>query len=234
MSTDFWIGARFCGPPQSANGGYTCGRLDHLTPYVSEVTLRKPPPLQTALSVAWEGDQLHLLDGETLIATCRPGAVEIAAPAPPTFAEAEAAAQHYLGLRQENPFPTCFVCGVQRDAGDGLHIFAGATDRHDLLAAPWVPDASLADAAGQVNNEFIWAALDCPGAYAQMADQPRILVLGRMTAQVLHPVQAGEKCVVVAWPKSRDGRKYTSGTALYNADQQLCAVSHQTWIELTT
>ena len=38
-----------------------------------------------------------------------------------------------------------------------------------MLAAPWVPHASLDDGTGRVATEFLWAALDCAGAFAVMA-----------------------------------------------------------------
>jgi hypothetical protein len=39
------VGARFCGPPASANGGYACGAIAGLLGDGVEVTLRCPPPL---------------------------------------------------------------------------------------------------------------------------------------------------------------------------------------------
>jgi len=44
--------ARFNGPPGSANGGYACGVVAQQVPADRfEVTLRSPPPLDTALGV---------------------------------------------------------------------------------------------------------------------------------------------------------------------------------------
>ena len=43
------IGARFCGPPQSANGGYFCGRVAALAEGTVTVRLRVPPPLETPM-----------------------------------------------------------------------------------------------------------------------------------------------------------------------------------------
>ena len=43
------IAERFCGPPNSGNGGYVCGLLaKHLTGTVT-VRLKAPPPLKTKL-----------------------------------------------------------------------------------------------------------------------------------------------------------------------------------------
>jgi hypothetical protein len=133
----------------------------------------------------------------------------------------------------EHPFPTCFVCGPSRAAGDGLRIFPGrsATAPRDepRLAATWVPDRSLADAAGRVLPEFLWAALDCPG-YFSIARDGETALLGRMTAEVDATIAAGERCVVVAWPITRDGRKLHAGTALFDASGTPRGRAFQTWI----
>jgi hypothetical protein len=45
------IASRFCGPPQSGNGGYTCGLLAEALPGPIEVSLRAPPPLAVELAL---------------------------------------------------------------------------------------------------------------------------------------------------------------------------------------
>ena len=227
------ISARFCGPPGTGNGGYTCGLLDNLTDYVSAVTLRRPPPLDKKLQVRREGGQLQLMDGDHLIASARPGAVEFTAPPPPEWKQAVQASQNYIGFKS-HPFPGCFVCGSERREHDGLRIFAGRVGEGPLLASPWIPDPELAGENGQIRNEFLWAALDCPGAFVFSRDHMPKLVLGRMTARAERTIAAGEQCVVVAWPKGQDGRKYFSGTAIYNQARELCAVADAIWIELVS
>jgi hypothetical protein len=103
----------------------------------------------------------------------------------------------------------------------------------DLYAAPWLPDDSLLDPAGGVRPEFIWAALDCPSGLVTntFAPEGRIL-LGRLTAQLLHPARGGEEHVVTAWPVSREGRKMATGSALYSQNGDLLAVARATWIEV--
>jgi hypothetical protein len=51
-----------------------------------------------------------------------------------------------------------------------------------------------------------------------------------MTGEVLRRPEAGEECIVVAWPRTRDGRKETAGVALYSAAGELMARAHQVWI----
>jgi hypothetical protein len=83
----------------------------------------------------------------------------------------------------------------------------------------------------EVASEIVWAAIDCPGAYAVGAEGRGEVVLGRMTARVLRVPNACESCVVTAWPIEEDGRKLFAGTALFAADGELLAIARQIWIE---
>ena len=52
ITTVLRLDRRFNGPPDSGNGGVTCGLLAaHVDLPVVQITLRKPPPLETDLSV---------------------------------------------------------------------------------------------------------------------------------------------------------------------------------------
>jgi hypothetical protein len=127
------IPSRFNGPPQSGNGGYSCGAIAHAVGVPLEVTLRLPPPLDTPLDIVTDGDRWLVDDGDRLIAEARPARSLAPPPPPPTLVEAEAAATRYLGLTHHE-FPTCFTCGPARE--DGLRIFSGPVDDGDLVAAP--------------------------------------------------------------------------------------------------
>ena len=70
--TEIIIDKRFCGPPNSGNGGYVCGRLAQHIPGGAEVTLRAPPPLDTPLDAIATGDGTwELRDGAKVVATGR-------------------------------------------------------------------------------------------------------------------------------------------------------------------
>lgn len=225
------ISQRFCGPPTSGNGGYSAGLLGKLIDGPAQVTLRRPPPLDKPLRLVRNGDRISLWDDEHLVAEAAPTRFSLTVPAAPSFAQAEAASRSFVGFNDHN-FSTCFVCGTARPAGDGLRIFPGATGK-GLVAAPWVPDASLADAAGEVLPEFVWAALDCPGAFAsETRANGGVIVLGRFEVELVSPVRAGERCVAIGWPLGEDGRKVYSGTAVYGEDGRLCGVAQATWIEI--
>jgi hypothetical protein len=228
------IDRRFNGPPDSGNGGYVCGLLAGRIDGAAEVTLRRPPPLDTPLRIErLESGAVALRDVETLIAEGAPASVEIEVPQPLTYAEAQAASNSYPG-HEKHIFDQCFVCGPRRGPGDGLRIFPGWVAGRKLVAAPWTPDPSLAGEGGAVRPEFVWASLDCPGAWAMFDEKgfERAVVLGRLAARLLAPVRPGEPCVVVGWPLGEDGRKLYAGTALFGEDGDLRAFARATWVRI--
>lgn len=227
-----FIHERFRGPPDSGNGGYVCGLVAGIIGRAAEVTLRRPPPIGRALVVRRLDDvRVAVLDGEAVVAEGVPADVELEVPEPVSLRDAVEAARRYPGFAL-HPFPTCFVCGPERDEGDGLRIFPGPVTGRDVIAAPWTPDRTLAGAGGRIRPEFVWAALDCPGAFANGFPEIR-MVLGRLTARPLQVVEPGEECVVVAWSEGVEGRKHVAGTALFGDDGTLRAMARATWIRLT-
>jgi hypothetical protein len=227
VSETVTIEGRFNGPEGSGNGGYTCGLLARELDGEAEVTLRRPPPLDRPLALVREERRICLFDGDLLVAECNAGRVELDPPAPPSFAEAEAAARRYPGF-VSHAFPTCFVCGPERS--DGLRIFAGPLESREVVASPWIPAVSLGDADGRVPEELVWAALDCPGAFAVGFLERGETVLGRMAARIDACPQVGGRHVVVAWPLGADGRKLYAGTALFTDRGELLGIARQTWI----
>ncbi len=227
------IDERFRGPPESANGGYACAMAAQWLDGPAEVTLRAPPPLDKPLQVQRRDQGIVLLD-DVLIAEALPAAASVDVPEPVSLDAASRAASRYP-WRDQHPYPTCFVCGPRRVPGDGLRIFPGPVDDRSLYAAPWIPDSSLADAQGNVRDEFVWGALDCPsGIVTDLFGSVGLILLGRLAADLRHPVAADVPHVVQAWPISRDGRKLNTASALYSAEGRLCAVARALWIELAS
>jgi hypothetical protein len=222
------IDPRFCGPPGVGNGGYVCGRLAAPIGDSAEVTLRRPVPLGRTLRLASDAGGARLLDGESLLVEARPGEPALVPPALPPRADADAASTRFIGFT-DHGVRGCFVCGTSREAGDGLRIFAGPLGRDDIVAAPWRPDAELADAAGLVRPEFVWAALDCPGAFAFTTKRSIPLLLGRLTARLGARLRPGETATVLGWPIGRDGRKLFAGTAVFAASGALAGLARAVW-----
>ena len=229
---------RFCGPPHSGHGGYVAGRLAVSVGEPAEVMLRLPPPLERALDVERTGDgTAALLDGDRVIAEATVIAhVDIDLPDPIRFADAEAAADAGRAALESFAFRTCFACGTDRRAPDGLAlVFGPVPGRADgVHAAPWVPDPDLADDDGNVRPEFVWAALDCPGVAPLLsaAGEQSTFVLGRLAVERLGPVPVGYRYIVLSRLEQRDGRKGMVSVVLTTDMGDVRAKARATWIEV--
>lgn len=228
------VARQFRGPPHSGNGGYVCGLMGRVFEGPSTALLRAPPPLDTPLGLIVEDGLARLVDeAGVLIGEARAGGGEALTqpPAAPSLAAAIAAASHFPGF--DRPFhPVCFTCGDQLDDGYGLRAFTGQVEgmADGVVAGPWTVHANFADAEGLAPAEMVWAALDCPGSVAWVVTGAGGGLLGTMTCEILRRPAAGETTIILAWPIERSGRKLISGTALYSAEGELMARSHQIWI----
>jgi len=230
----FAIASRFCGPPRSGNGGYVAGLVAAALPGTGAAAVRlfSPPPLERPLELREEDEGVGLFDGDARVAQARRVTLDLDVPMPPGFEAACRAAERFRGF-EHHIFPGCFVCGHERAEGDGLRVFAGERDDGPGFAAPWVPDASLASAGrDEVAPEFLWAALDCPGAFAFPQPEGRIILLGELQARLDGGVRVGERCVLTSWYLERDGRKHRTGSALHGEDGRCVGHAQGIWIEL--
>jgi hypothetical protein len=235
------IPGRFNGPARSANGGFAAGSLAERVPDSGqrpvEVTLRRPPPLETVMAVEDRAGSTVLdLDGE-LVAEARlvPDDLEAV-----DGVEPDVAADAMLGYpgRDHHPFPTCFGCGPERAEGDGLRIFPGPVGGvRGHVASLWVPAEShagsgdLLDQVHRVGTDVTWAALDCVGGWSEDLEG-RPCVLGRMTARVDALPVVGEAHVVVGRHLATEGRKSFTASTLYDADGRVVAAARHTWLQV--
>jgi hypothetical protein len=235
------IEKRFCGPPNSANGGYVCGLLAAHIDGNAEITLLAPPPLGQRLDIVTGAHGMELRKEKTTLAMGR--RVQIDVPEIPmvSFREAQDAVRRSPYDAGRHPLPMCFVCGPARVHGDGLRIIPRPVPprvdcKTGTLAAPWVPCTDLADQDGAVAGEFVWAALDCPTGFAGVGAQhlgmtgAETILLGRMSARVERRPYPDDQCIIVAWPTGRDGRKLFANSALLSSDGKLLAAAQATWI----
>lgn len=225
--TTLTVPARFCGPPASGNGGWVAGALSARVPDADlttpvTVTLRRPPPLDTALDVATADGTTSLIHDGALVASA------VVADAPPSPAEgvaadvARAAEASYPGLTHHG-FDTCFGCGTAREPGDGLRIFPGRVGEQ-RVAATWTPGDPTTSDVGAT-----WSALDCISAWAVGIGE-RAMVLGRMTASLTSLPTAGVEHVVVGEGRGEDGRKIRTAATLYDDAGGLVGTAEHTWI----
>lgn len=228
--TPLVIASRFRGPESSANGGYFAGSVAARAGRTVAVRLLRPPPLDTPLEITELADgTIAVMSGTERIGEARAATLELDLHAAPSYFEAVEASRRYAGFTHHR-FPSCFVCGTARQRGDGLRIFAGPIPEAGLVAAPWVPDASLDRGDGKVRPEFMSAALDCPGFYAVSPDD-RMMLLGEITVHVNRPVHVGEPCTVIGWALESSGRKHAAGTAIFAEDGEVCGLARALWIE---
>lgn len=247
MTQTLRIDRRFNGPHDSGNGGYSAGLAAQLLPNAEavpegiEVTLRAPIPLEQTLRARTTDTGLDIMTDDAAtriqILSLRPVRLDLPDIHSPGLEAATVAAATFRNI-DDHVLPHCFVCGPARAEGDGLRIFpdwlkdpAGIENPNPfpLVAAPWRPTPDLADASGLIAPEFLWAALDCPGAFAIDVEP---IVLGRMSARILTRPPTTAPIVVVAWAKGRDRRKHFAGSALFSESGDLLAFSEQTWIQI--
>lgn len=229
MNTEVVIDRRFRGPPNSGNGGYSCGVVAEGVSGVTTVTLRLPPPLDRPLTLSGDGKQSRLTDGERLVGEATKATLDLEVPEPPGLEAAIDASRRYAGF-ENHPFESCFVCGPVREPGDGLRIFPGRVGDTTTVAAHWTPDESLQGQDGLVDRRHVWAALDCP-SYFGLPTGPMAL-LGRLTAEINRLPEVGEPLVVIGWPIEVDGRKSFAGSGVATAEGEVFARAAATWIEI--
>lgn len=235
--TTVTIPARYCGPPASGNGGYSCGVLAReFGQNPAEVSLLAPPPLDRPLTVQSDVAQMRLLDGDAVVAIANRSDAPEPGPAVSADEAARAAAEFDADeYAAQHAYPTCFTCGPGRAVGEGLRLWPGATSMPGVVAWPWAPHQSTSDGSGFVDLAIVWAALDCPSGLAWLSSDDDLgpIVLGRLNAVVHRRPTVGEPLVVTGWKKEASGRKRTAGSSIRGSQGELLAAADATWIVLT-
>jgi hypothetical protein len=83
-----------------------------------------------------------------------------------------------------------------------------------------------------VRPEFLWAALDCPGALSFEPPATGAVLLGELAVALRGDVYADEPCVLLAWQIAHQGRKHHTASVLYGASGDCRGVGLATWIEV--
>ena len=231
---------RFQGFTDGALGGYAAGVVAKRIDGPAEVNLRSLPPMERELELSESEGGFELHDGDTLVLEARSTTFELEIPESPTMEEAEAAGQALVHDEGTHLHPACFTCGPDRAEGDGLRLFMGRRPGHDhMLAAAWSPHPDLADAGGELAEELVWAALDCPTIWSVWSrERPAAIptdsfsVLARQRLELIEPVPAGGAVIVSAWSIEREGRKNLCGAAIHNADGRLLVRADSLLVEV--
>lgn len=220
------------GPPTMGHGGYVAGLFTGVVDGAVQVTLRKPTPLGVPLTLAEAGGTWQLTADDELVADAVGATLELDVPPPPGVDEARAAEAGSPAMAGERGVhPTCFGCGQHTARDETLQIAVGPLEAGGVaqVAAAWTPADCFGRPDGTVDPQFVLAALDCPGAFAFIADGIRAGLLGRIVFEQYAAARVGDEHVVTGWQIERDGRKMFAGTALFTPDGQLLAAAKATW-----
>jgi hypothetical protein len=226
------IPRRFNGPRASANGGYTCGLIARYVGGPAAVSLRSPPPLDTALELRRGPDgEVVLRHRDLVVAEGGPaGPLDLEPPVRPTVAQARESLRRHPWLTGRHPFSDCYVCGAGRHDGLGMHF--GDLRGHDgVTAALLVADETVPHDARGLAPEIAWGALDCPSYVPALWEADFPSLLARMHAEVLEPVPLGEPVVATGWLLGAEGRKTHTASALLSADGRLLARARCLWVQ---
>ena len=221
------------GLPGIAFGGYVGGLLAAELDGDTKVDFHAPTPLKTQLEIRRGHGRVDVFAADVLVATARPHRLDLEPPRLPDWDEACRAVDEYL---QKAPIthPDCFGCGPDRRSDSGLRIFTGLTEPGDLVAAAWQPPADFGGRRGEhLPLEFVWSALDCPGAWARrrIVQSDRRALTAYLAAAITRPVRVDEPHVVIGWLQSASGRKSLVGSAIVNKHQEVCAIAEALWVE---
>ena len=230
VDTTIIIPAQFNGPPTSGNGGFCAGRVARFIDGDASVSLHAPPPLDTPLDVTVADGRVDVRHGDKLVMSAISGGPILTPPPAPAMQLARQGAAHFIAP-DKHPFPRCFVCGPDRGIGDGLRIFTGRPDGSDHALDIWTPLADFTDETGTLPDEIIWAALDCPSAFA-IRKAGNTVLLGKFSAKIITRPNVGEDYITAGWEDHSVGRKHFCGTAIFDKNGELMAHADALWIEL--
>jgi hypothetical protein len=228
--TAITVSPAYQGIPGVAHGGYTAGLFAARLPGHPRVTLRRPPPIGTPLTVTDNGSGPSLRDPDSRTVMLARPATGLALDLPVRTVSQVADQAPHPGYHR-HPYPGCFMCGTERPDGFKLRV---ATGDDGVTSGLWRPSSPLLPDREEVPAEFVWAAIDCLTAWA-FADrwQDRTwwpAVTGQLTVALDRQVRRDADHVVVARVTGRDGRRITVQATVSDARGRACARAEAVWV----
>ena len=172
---------------------------------------------------------MQLYHRELLVAEGGPAdPPDVEPPLRPTVAEAREAVRRHPWRAARHPFSDCYVCGIGRNDGLGMHFGDLARDP-TMTAALLIADATIPHDDHGILREIAWGALDCPSYYRPVEQRPP--EPARVDARrLLEPIPLGEPIVACGWPLEFEGRKQHTASALLTADGRMLARARHLWV----
>lgn len=225
------IEPRFRGSADAAHRGYAAGKAALHAEGTVEVKLRGRVPLGHDLQVDIDPEeQVTVFDGSSLVMEVSPDAeLSIEVPASDEVID-EIFARGPVPAGRDDEHPHCFGCSLERE--DGLGIATRTVGSTGIWGTTWTPDESLPSTDGFVDDEVLWAALDCPGNFAasDAAGRPPEISgspsLEAMTVQIREKVRVGEHLAVMGWTVEYGDSTVDCGTAIVDRAHRVKAYAH--------
>jgi hypothetical protein len=225
------IEARFRGSADSAQRGYAAGAAAALTEGSVEVRFRQPVPLdRDLLTEAVSDEEIGVFSGSDLVMEVNQSdELSIDIPVDDDVIDAifaRGAVVSHDGQEHDH----CFGCSLTRS--DGLGIATRPVGATGVWGTTWTPDQSLPSTDGFVNDEIVWAALDCPGSFAasepsnETSAHPKVPSLRAMTVQIREHVRVGEPFAILGWRVDRSDEAVECGVAIVDKARHVKAYAH--------
>jgi hypothetical protein len=225
------IDRRFRGSADSAQSGYAAGKAASHAEGTVKVEIRGPAPVEQELLVEIDPEEhVTVLHGSHVVMEASPDTeLTIAVPASADVID-EIFARGPVTAAQHQDRPHCFGCSLERE--DGLGIATRPVGTTGIWGTTWTPDESLPSTDGFVDDEILWAALDCPGSFAASDPSGRppgvtgSPSLEAMTVQIREKVRVGEQLAVMGWTLAHSDSTVDCGTAIVDRTGRVKAYAH--------
>ncbi len=243
------IDSLFNGPINCGNGGYISGLLASFIEGDVEIRINAAFPVDTPLQIKKTDQGIGAYRDDKLLGSARSIQLELVIPTPPSLTNATAASQRFDFIHVSDP-KGCYVCSPLRSEKNGLRVFCGPLKEivasqsnidwptqieKNLVAAVWRPTDNLCTKKGNIDNIYVWSALDCPGAYAIKAAEPDagLQLLGTCSGSIKAPFKPNKDYIISSWKISpNSGRKRFMGVAIHKPSGELMACAEQIWFDV--
>ncbi len=228
------VDRRFRGSKNEAQSGYAAGEAGSFAEGTAQVVFTGPVPLDKVLTVEVDPQEhLTVLDGSQVVMEVTPNSELQIGIGFDNHIVDEVFARGPVSSPGHSHTAHCFGCSLERS--DGLGITTMPIGESGMWGTTWTPHESLPSTGEFVNDEIVWAALDCPGSFAAAGSSlgttglTELAALTSMTVQIKEPVRIGEEVAVIGWNSQRSNEWTGCGVAIVDRDHRIKAQAHLTY-----